>query len=648
MSTPGARLKVLGLISVNSAAWLAASVVFGCGLLVTALIAWSSNLAFEHQVRERFELLASERFTRIEERFVDQVQRLDGLRRFFIYSQTVSRREFDGYVKPLLGRTLAYTWVPRIMLEERAAFERDAQAEGLVDYQIRDLAADGRLLPAVRRSEYLPVFFCQSDFEVRVPMGYDMFNEATRAQAFTRAQSTGTFAVSAPVNLVGYRAADPRGVLMVAPVIGPSRGDPAKGGTVQGFVAAVISVPLMITEGLPGPVDDNLQVSIRDLSADALLFRSAEPATELDLTALRLLTLADRTYEILVRPSDVFAAGNRSNVLLTVALLGVLLSLLLAVLLYVLISQRQRALTLVHERTLLLQSRDRLLQKLSAEVPGGIYQFLQAPSGASRFTYASKGLCEIFELSTEQLLSDAQDAFERVHLDDIARIRESIAVSQRGLSRWREEYRVVLPSTGLRWIRGESTPERLEDGDTLWHGYFTDISDLKRVEEELRALSITDALTGIYNRRYFQERLKSELSRAEREGLNLAVIMLDIDHFKHINDQYGHAQGDRVLQILCQRISQRLRRTDVFCRLGGEEFMVLCPGSSGEQAHALALELWQALRSTPIEGIGVLTASFGLACWRRGEGADALLLRADSGVYAAKQAGRDAVQPELA
>jgi diguanylate cyclase (GGDEF)-like protein len=216
------------------------------------------------------------------------------------------------------------------------------------------------------------------------------------------------------------------------------------------------------------------------------------------------------------------------------------------------------------------------------------------------------------------------------------------------LSRWREEYRIVLPQAGVRWIRGESMPERLEDGGTLWHGYFTDISDLKRVEEELRALSITDVLTGIYNRRYFQERFKSELSRAERDGSSLSVIMLDIDHFKQINDQYGHAQGDRVLQALCQRIAQRLRRGDVFCRLGGEEFMVLCPGSSGEQAYALALELWQGLRSAPTDGVGVVTASFGIASWRCGEGADTLLLRADSGVYAAKQAGRDRVQTELA
>ena len=171
---------------------------------------------------------------------------------------------------------------------------------------------------------------------------------------------------------------------------------------------------------------------------------------------------------------------------------------------------------------------------------------------------------------------------------------------------------------------------------------------MKRVEEELRALSVTDSLTGIHNRRYFQERLKAELERAQRGGQDLAVIMLDIDHFKQINDRFGHAMGDLVLQSLCQRISHRLRRTDVFCRLGGEEFMVLCPGSNAGQAHSLALELWQGVRSVPVDGVGRVTASFGVAGWRPGEGADALLLRADSGVYAAKQGGRDRVEAEQA
>ncbi|MDD5445569.1 MAG: GGDEF domain-containing protein, partial [Pseudomonas fluorescens] len=134
--------------------------------------------------------------------------------------------------------------------------------------------------------------------------------------------------------------------------------------------------------------------------------------------------------------------------------------------------------------------------------------------------------------------------------------------------------------------------------------------------------------------------------RLNRTAGALSLIMFDIDHFKRINDQYGHAVGDGALQEVCKRISQRLRRTDVFCRLGGEEFVVLCPHTNGDQAYSLAMELWQSLRNTSMEPVGVVTASFGVASWRVDEGVDELLLRADSAVYVAKQAGRDRVEAE--
>jgi diguanylate cyclase (GGDEF)-like protein len=279
-------------------------------------------------------------------------------------------------------------------------------------------------------------------------------------------------------------------------------------------------------------------------------------------------------------------------------------------------------------------------------VPGGIFQFTLEPNDNWRFIYASDGIRDIYEIDPGLLQQDAKQVFERIHPQDAERIRASIRLSALQLSQWREEYRVQLPGRGLRWIRGEATPEELPGGGTLWHGYVSDISDLKRVEEELRALSITDSLTGIHNRRYFQDRLRAEMSRVRRTSGSLAVIMLDIDHFKRINDQHGHAAGDGVLQELCRRISLRLRRSDVFCRLGGEEFMVLCPNTDGVQAYSLAVELWEVLRSTPMDGVGTVTASFGVASWRVDEGVDGLLLRADSAVYAAKQAGRDRVEAQ--
>lgn len=787
---------MFGLISEALSAWAVALVALVAGGLLTAALAFAAHAFYKQQLRQRFELLASERYSRIAERFEEQEQRLDGLRRFFTYSSEILPEEFDGYARPLLHRTQAYSWAPRVEAAERDAFERRASTWLGRAYQIRDFDAQGLWQASPSRAFYYPVLYTQATHQHDQPYGLDLRSQPQRQDALDRATTPGSLAVSSPLDMIDVEPAYTRGLLIVAPVFTAS----APSGPPAGYVMALLSMRQLIGEGLPTASDDNLVVRILDLSGSQgheTLYDSGNLGAPLPLTSSQLLHLADHHYQLDIRPSEAFLQANRSSAVFTVTLLGGLLSLLLSALLYSLFSQRQRALTLVEQRTAALRvseqslrethnqlrsvldaatqvaiiatslrgvistfnagaqrmlgysadealghlaledlvqpdelrrrahalslrygraitagqamfaetvqegagepgewtlvrkdgshllanmlvtavldeqglwvgylaicidvterrrvhealaARDRLLEKLSAEVPGGIYQYRLDADGHSCFPYASAGLLDIYEVDLQLLRQDASTVFERIHPDDLDRVRRSVRESAVRMTPWREEYRVCLPRAGLRWVRGEATPEIGEEGCTLWHGYLTDISDLKRVEEELRALSVTDVLTGIHNRRYFQERLKVELERAQRDDLDLAVIMLDIDHFKCINDQFGHAVGDRVLRSLCQRIGHRLRRTDVFCRLGGEEFMVLCPGSNAEQARKLALELWQGVRGVPVEGVGRVTASFGVAGWRVGEGADALLLRADAGVYAAKQAGRDRVEAEL-
>ncbi len=795
MSLHAVRPKILGFIREDVSAWLVALLVLLVGGILTGLLAWATFNQFHQQLRQRFQLLASERYSRIEERFEDQEQRLDGLRRFFVNSESVSREEFDGYAKPLLRRTQAYSWAPRVSRVERPLLERAVLEQGLSSFIFRELNADGQLQPAGLRDEYVPVLYTQTQSRLPTPLGYDLLAQPLRRSTLERADRNGRMAVSQPLHLVGIEPAYSRGVLLVAPVIRQNLPNAAP----AGYVMAVISMRQLLADGLPEENHDSLSVRILDLSTDEqheVLYESTNTAGASDLSFTRLLRLADHDYQVDMHPSAAFLKANHSSVT-SLVVLGGLLSLLLSVFLYVLVSQRQRALKLVeqqtqelHDReqelrgthgqlrgvldaatqvaiiatdlrgvistfnagaeqmlgyasaqvighmtleslhlprelqarsaelsarygkpiptcqamlveggeegghearewTLLrcdgshltvnmlatpvldeqglwvghlaiciditerkrvheaLAARDLLLKKLSAHVPGGIYQFKMEFDGRFSVIYASDGMRDIYELEPDVLLLNAEAVFARIHPQDTRRVRASILASADTLSPWREEYRVQLPERGLRWVRGEATPEELPGGGVLWHGYISDISDLKRVEEELRALSVTDSLTGIHNRRYFQERLTTEMARVERGGGELSVIMLDIDHFKRINDQHGHAVGDRVLQAVCERIGGRLRCTDVFCRLGGEEFMVLCPDIDGEQAHVLAVELWQGLRSAPIDEVGIVTASFGIASWKVGEGADALLLRADSGVYAAKQAGRDRVEGQM-
>jgi diguanylate cyclase (GGDEF)-like protein len=164
------------------------------------------------------------------------------------------------------------------------------------------------------------------------------------------------------------------------------------------------------------------------------------------------------------------------------------------------------------------------------------------------------------------------------------------------------------------------------------------------MEEELYRLTITDPLTGAFNRRYLMQVLDMETRRAQRYGRPLSLIMFDLDHFKQINDTFGHQQGDQVLKDVATRVQQRLRRTDHFVRWGGEEFMILTTETARSEALALTEILHHELRDTPFPEIGRVTASFGVSEYRLHEALDEWLKRVDDLVYVVKRDGRNHIQ----
>lgn len=206
------------------------------------------------------------------------------------------------------------------------------------------------------------------------------------------------------------------------------------------------------------------------------------------------------------------------------------------------------------------------------------------------------------------------------------------------------------------------------DGDLAFFSSFNDISERRAAEivlrernEEMQAQlheierlrvalqeqAIRDGLTGMFNRRYLDEMLEREIARARREGISLSLVMLDADHFKALNDTYGHRAGDEALKAIAETLRHDIRSEDVPCRYGGEEFLILLPhmplAAAGDRA-----EQWR----HAIEAISVhfgefelkLTASFGVAAYPdHGKTSDELIRMADSALYAAKRAGRNRV-----
>ena len=175
-----------------------------------------------------------------------------------------------------------------------------------------------------------------------------------------------------------------------------------------------------------------------------------------------------------------------------------------------------------------------------------------------------------------------------------------------------------------------------------------DISERVRLIDELSQAATHDALTGIFNRRHGTSALKAELTRCARFDHVMSVVMFDLDHFKNINDSYGHACGDRVLMSVTQSITQILRETDILCRWGGEEFLILLPETAGDDALRLAERAREAISAQPVTGSGEqsiqVTASFGVATFKSKEATpEELVDRADKALYQAKRQGRNRV-----
>jgi diguanylate cyclase (GGDEF)-like protein len=217
-------------------------------------------------------------------------------------------------------------------------------------------------------------------------------------------------------------------------------------------------------------------------------------------------------------------------------------------------------------------------------------------------------------------------------------------------------YRVKdLGSTNGTYVNDQLiTDHSLQDGDQIKVGRtilkFMSGSNIEAsYHEEIYRMMTFDGLTQIYNKRYFHETLEREISRSRRYGRELGLILFDIDHFKQKNDTFGHLAGDTILKELALVVRSKLRREDIFARVGGEEFGILTPEVGARGAREVAEKVRNVVQSTQFrfeKNLIPTTVSLGVGLWEGGEDtAEALYKRADVSLYAAKQGGRNRVGP---
>ncbi|MFZ1773796.1 MAG: EAL domain-containing protein [Rhizobiaceae bacterium] len=295
------------------------------------------------------------------------------------------------------------------------------------------------------------------------------------------------------------------------------------------------------------------------------------------------------------------------------------------------------------------QLEDRL-RKLADQVPGGLFQLVLRPDNSFHAPYVSSGFMRLYGLAEGESIADAAPLLECIHPDDreahVARVLESAET----LNPFSHEYRLVINGCE-KWVTSHATPERVGE-DIVWSGYVGDTSARKSYEISIETLAYFDTLTGLPNRRMLLDRLSQAAAGCARRKDLGALLFVDLDNFKALNDTFGHDAGDDYLAEVAKRLRSVVRKNDTVARIGGDEFVIIIEDIGADRengpkrAEITAQKALDALRA-PVH-LGSVRyngfASIGIVIFDGTETrVDELLKRADLAMYEAKAAGRNGI-----
>ena len=301
-----------------------------------------------------------------------------------------------------------------------------------------------------------------------------------------------------------------------------------------------------------------------------------------------------------------------------------------------------------------LQGRLDFIQKITSRLPGAVFQLRHRPDAKVEFLFVSEPASQVYPgFSAADIQRDPYCTLSLHHPDDLPAFKASVLNSLTTLSPWQCEYRLRLPSGDIRWLLGQGLPQADGEGGVLISGFVTDVTERKVAEQQIQQLAFYDALTGLPNRRLLIERLQQALLSAGRHGHISAVLFIDLDNFKDLNDSLGHDVGDLLLVQVAARLQASVRETDTVARLGGDEFVVLVEELGADATtvtiqveqigHKILSRLNQVYELKDVQHYS--TPSIGVAMLSRDvRSLEELLKQADLAMYQSKAAGRNTMR----
>jgi diguanylate cyclase (GGDEF)-like protein/PAS domain S-box-containing protein len=636
----GRRPRVSHLLDREAFAWTVLALML---LLTLALWRQAESEVFRRQ-QDNFLRVAEKHRNILATRMDDYEQVLRGGAALFATVGIPNRQQWRIYVESLdleeslpgiLGTGVA------LMVSQHAqlAHERSIRAEGFPSYAIHPPGNREMLSSVV----YIEPF---SGRNLRA-FGYDMFSDPVRREAMERARDTGEPALSGKVTLVQETGAEVQpGFLIYFPVYEnlPVSTVAARRGALVGFIYSPFrSFDLM--EGIfhvPGQI---VEIELFDSAPAAanLLYSSERTARRARHIVDMPLEIGGRAWVARFRSSARLEADTRSRQPALILFSGLTLGLLLFSMLYMNARHRCR----MRDAAAKLEQSLASYKNLVENIPGAVYRY--EVGAAMPVRQLSDGIRALTGEPPERFRSGELAYGDLIHADDKRAVSEAIAQAVARRSAYEIEYRVKARGR-TRWVNERGRVVADSSGQARWlDGLILDITERKTAEMMIRDLAFNDTLTGLPNRRLLLDRLEHQLATSARTGRYDALLFIDLDNFKTINDTLGHDAGDEVLIEVARRLLANVRESDTVARLGGDEFVVILdnlastPHSAAAEAAELGNKILAALsrpyrfgdhvcKSTP--SIGITTF-----CGHK-VSAEQLLKRADQAMYQAKAGGR--------
>ena len=275
-------------------------------------------------------------------------------------------------------------------------------------------------------------------------------------------------------------------------------------------------------------------------------------------------------------------------------------------------------------------------------IPGVVFQAMMTPSGRFRATYFNAAATGFLGVSKDADLTSLEVLSPFLPRSGWIGLLRSLKRSGQWLHPWEREFQIKTREGG-KWLLGRAKTRLQPSGEVAFTGVLLDITDRKHLEGRLEEAALTDSLTGLRNRRYFEQSLQTSAERYANFGHPYSLMIIDIDHFKQLNDRYGHDVGDETLRRVADILQLRARKADCVARWGGEEFTVLLPETSLDFASVLANDIRRLIADARPSADG-LTVSIGVGEITAGEDASAFFRRVDVALYRAKANGRNRVE----